>query len=289
MRKPTALGHSAAAVAAVLAVIVSADAVAYNRTPAPTGAPPASTTAPTAPSTGMPAGPGSAAAVPANERNFVTMAASSGMLEVDASRLALERSKDPQVRTFAQRMVDDHSKANAELKMVAKKAGLADVPSTMTSTHNGHLERLRALSGQSFDREYAAQVGVAAHTEAVALFDKASRDLVNSDIRAFAGATLPKLQEHLKQSQSLARSVGVSDDRMKAAGAPPDAATSSTIGTTGTTGSDTTSRTTGSGAGSTMGSSGTTGGSTSDTTTGTSGTGTSGGTGTGAPKSSTGK
>lgn len=221
MKHRSNLTRACAALAVVTACGALADAgAASKRTPPPNTAAPATSE----PARGMPGGPPTAAAVAAADRNFVTTAASMGMLEVEASRLALERTKHPQLRGFAQRMVDEHSKSNDELKSIAKDAGLTDVPATTMGKYNAMLEKLRALKDADFDREYAAQIGVASHTEAVALFDQASRDVSNPQLKEFAAKTLPHLREHLKESQAVAKAVGVPADRLKAADAPPDLA-----------------------------------------------------------------
>lgn len=212
--------RAVAALAVVAALGALADAGAASRTPPPNTAAPATA----APAPGMPGGPPTAADIAAADRNFVTVAASTGMLEIEASRLALERTQHPQLRGFAQRMVDEYSKSTGELKAIAKDVGLTDVPVTTMGKYNAMLEKLRALKGADFEREYAAQIGVASHVEAVALFDQASKDLSNPQLKDFAARTLPHLREHLKQSQAVAQAVGVPADRLEAANAAPEPA-----------------------------------------------------------------
>lgn len=208
-------------VAALLAASIGLAACGDRQpatTTAPTATPPANTAAPATATSSAPSAPATPA-IAAADREFVTMAASSSMMEVQASRIALEKSKNGEVRTFAQRMVDDHSKASEELRSVARTAGMTDLPTAMVQVHSSHMDRLRALGGEEFDREYAAQVGVAAHTEAVDLFERASRDAANTEVREFAGKQLPTLREHMEHAQRLAKSVGVSEERMKSASA----------------------------------------------------------------------
>jgi putative membrane protein len=203
----------AALFAASIGLAACGDRRPATTTTAPTATPPANTAAPDTATPGMPAAPVIAAA----DREFVTMAASGGMMEVEASRMALEKSQSDEVRKFAQRLVDDHARANEELRSVARDAGLTEMPSAMVQVHSSHMDRLRALGGQEFDREYVAQVGVAGHTEAVDLFERASRDAANPEIRQFAERQLPTLRDHLDHSQKLAKSVGVTEERMKSA------------------------------------------------------------------------
>jgi putative membrane protein len=183
---------------------------------APATTPPANTAAPATPPTATP-GAEATRTLAAEDRDFITMAASSGMMEVQASRMALEKSKNNHVRDFAQRMIDDHMKANEELRNIARTAGMSELPTAMVQVHASHMDRLQALGGVEFDREFVAQAGVAGHTEAIDLFEKASRDAANPEIRAFAEKQLPTLREHLEQSQKLAKTVGVTEERMKSA------------------------------------------------------------------------
>jgi putative membrane protein len=191
--------------------------------PANTAAPAPTATSPSTPSTAAASAPAPTpgSTIAASDREFITLAASSGALEVETGRLALEKSKNANVRTFAQHMVDGHSTTSESLRQVASAVRAAPAV-TMAPPHAAHLEKLRALSGAEFDREYAAQIGVAAHQEAVALFERASREAANADVRGFAEKTLPALRNNLQDGQTLAKNVGVPAERMKTANSPPD-------------------------------------------------------------------
>jgi putative membrane protein len=175
--------------------------------------------------------------IAAADRNFILTAASNDMLEVEASRLALDRTQNAAVRTFAQHMVDEHTKTTDKLRSIASNAGFNETLA-MNSMHSADLERLRALNGAEFDREYAAQIGVAAHQMAVAQFEAAERDLGDAQLKRFASETLPHLREHLQQAQAMATSVGVPGDRLKVANAAGvrGAADPSATGTTSASG-----------------------------------------------------
>ncbi len=179
----------------------------------------------------------------AADREFFALANSSDMLEMQAGRLALDKSKNAEVRTFAQKMVDDHTKASENLREAASSVGMT-LPAAMSPPHVAHLERLRGLIGAEFDREYAAQIGVASHQEAVGLFERASREAANVDVRAFADTGLAAKSEHLELGQTLADKVGVSADRLRLANAPPDL---SSLSATISSGASNTTSTTGSG------------------------------------------
>lgn len=133
-------------------------------------------------------------------QTFVNMAASSGLYEVESSRLALQQATDDQTKQIAQKMVDDHTKANEELKQIAQTKNLT-VPSQMMEKHRTQLEALQQAKGTALGSTYHQQQ-IAAHQEAVSLFERASKQLSDPELKAFAEKTLPTLQEHLKTIQS---------------------------------------------------------------------------------------
>lgn len=172
--------------------------------PAPAGRqPPMGASAPAAGA--MPMGTGaSAAAAPAmarDDRNFLRDATEGGMAEVRAGQMALAKGTDPQVKRFAQQMVDDHTKANQELMALASGKGvqLPDEPSLAQKTQARMLE---AADGASFDRKYSDAM-VEDHRKTVALFQNAAGSARDADVKAFAQKTLPTLQHHLEMAQSL--------------------------------------------------------------------------------------
>lgn len=70
-----------------------------------------------------------ASALSSDDRKFIMDAAHGGMLEVQLGRTAVDKATNPDVKQFAQRMVDDHSKANAELAQLASQKGIT-LPAT---------------------------------------------------------------------------------------------------------------------------------------------------------------
>ncbi len=133
-------------------------------------------------------------------------AAENGHTEVAGSQLALTKSSNAQVKSFAQSMVDDHTKAGNELTALASSKGVT-VPTQPSMTQRAKLKLLQAMDGASFDRRYADSIGVSAHEDTVKLFRKAADSAQDADIKAFAAKTLPALEHHLKMAQDLKTSV----------------------------------------------------------------------------------
>jgi len=134
-------------------------------------------------------------------KTFVKKAALDGMTEVELGKIAQQKSQNPDVRSFAERMVKDHSKANDELKSVAKKKGY-EVPAKLDDEHKAMVTKLSSKSGAAFDSAYAAAMDKD-HAKAVALFTDAQQSS-DQDLAAFAQKTLPTLEEHKQLADSLA-------------------------------------------------------------------------------------
>jgi putative membrane protein len=143
---------------------------------------------------------------------FLKQAAENGHAEVENSKLALQKSGNAEVKSFAQQMVDDHTKAGQELAALAAAKGV-DLPKDPSVMQKGKMKMLSARDGTSFDRHYAESVGVEAHRDTVKLFEKASREADNADIKAFATKTLPTLQHHLQAAEALQMATRAADGK----------------------------------------------------------------------------
>jgi len=150
------------------------------------------------------AGPSSAegAALSAADRSFVTEAAGSGLYEVAVARLATEKASDPAVKDYAAMLLDHHREANDKLKRVAKDKGLT-VPSEIPAAKQRKIDALSQASGSAFDRQFIQEVGLHDHKNDIALFEKASKNAKDSEVRSFAEDTLPTLRSHLDSAQKL--------------------------------------------------------------------------------------
>ena len=151
-------------------------------------------------------GPGTAApntAAPNSvDRHFIADAAADGMAEVALGRLASERASSDDVKFCGRTMVDDHTRANAELSSLAAAKGV-ELPRDMKPEHKAAERKLRDLSGAEFDAAYMAHMAKD-HEKAVRLFTRQSTSGRDPDVKAWAGRTLPTLRRHLERARELA-------------------------------------------------------------------------------------
>jgi putative membrane protein len=138
------------------------------------------------------------------DQKFVDKAVSSGRAEVELSQLAIQKSPTPRVKEFAQKMVDDHSKASLDLKTIAQDKGLK-IPLEMDDDHMKALKKLQSLDGANFDAQYI-DLMIEDHEKNVSLFTAASDDKkLNAQLQTFAQRTLPILKEHLAHVRALGK------------------------------------------------------------------------------------
>ena len=143
----------------------------------------------------------------ANEAtDFVDEASAKGVAEIETAKIALEKGTAADVKEFAQMMIDDHTAANQKLQALAqgKKWEVASEADLMSKA-KAMILKLR--DGESFDQAYANNQ-VVAHEQTIELFRKQAQEGQDSDLKAFANETLPKLEQHLQHAKELAAAHG---------------------------------------------------------------------------------
>lgn len=130
-----------------------------------------------------------------DSKEFVKLATQSNLAEIKTSQLAQSQAQSDEVKRFAQRMIDDHTKANAQLAQLAKTKNL-EVPDDTDMMHKASMKMLQAKSGASFDTAYMKQMNKD-HQKTIKLFETASSaPKVDKDLQALAAKLLPTLQDH---------------------------------------------------------------------------------------------
>ena len=147
------------------------------------------------------------------DHHFVMEAAQGGMAEVELGKIATDKAASPDVKKFAQRMVDDHGKANDELKTLAQNKNIM-LPTAIDAKQKAKIDKLSKMSGEAFDRAYMKDM-LADHRKDVAAFRTESKSGKDADVKAWAAKTLPTLEEHLKQAEDANRAVGTSGTMSK--------------------------------------------------------------------------
>ncbi len=131
--------------------------------------------------------------------NFPQKAYSGGMMEVMLGKLAQEKASSEKVKEFGKSMINDHSKANDELKNIAQKNNIP-LPDSLLSKNQDLYNELSQYSGTEFDKHYMDKM-VEDHKEDIAAFEDASQKADNQEIRDWASKALPILKHHLEMAK----------------------------------------------------------------------------------------
>jgi len=167
---------------------------------------------------GTSGGTSSAGSLSRADQDMLKQLASANMSEIEAGKIALDKSKNEQVRNFAQKMVDDHTKAQAQLNQLAQAKGVS-LPSEPDAKHKKEIDTLSSLSGAQFDKTYLLRGGVVDHRQAHAMLTHIEKTAKDSDLKSLASNMMPTINEHAQMAQ-----------QARAGGAPASTGTSGTAG-----------------------------------------------------------
>jgi predicted outer membrane protein len=122
--------------------------------------------------------------------------------EVEAGKMAQSKSKNDQVKSFAQQMIDDHGKALTEVQQLAQQKGVT-LPTEPDSKHKAMAAKMEAMSGDAFDKAYMKNAGVADHKAVHSALMKDEKHAKDPDVKALATKMAPVVEQHLKSAQSM--------------------------------------------------------------------------------------
>ena len=176
-------------------LLTGALALTLNASPARAQAPAADAPA-TAPAT--PASP----SISNEDRDIMQDLAHAHHAALESARLALEKSKSERVRQYAQQMIDDHSQAQMDLQQLAQLK-LVKLPQEASLAHKTMTTALRLLSGDVFDRQYMARMGIDDNARTVELLQGGQKIAKDTELRALLERQLAMAETHLMVARRL--------------------------------------------------------------------------------------
>jgi len=136
-----------------------------------------------------------------DDTEFAVAAADGGMLEVQLGELAQRNGMSSTVKDFGKMMVDDHSKANDELKSMAQAKNIT-LPTSLSSDKQDTYDDLAKKTGKEFDQAYA-DLMVKDHKKDIDEFKEEAEDGKNADLKSWAAGKVPTLEMHLQKAQAM--------------------------------------------------------------------------------------
>jgi putative membrane protein len=138
---------------------------------------------------------------------FLKEAARGNDFEVALAEVGSSKAENPDLKSFAQQMQQDHLQVGQQLKPLAQKYGVS-IAQSLNSKDQKEITKFQNETGTKFDQELATRF-LREHQKAIKEYEHASQGNFPDDVKQFAQATLPKLQEHFQHAQTVAKAVGV--------------------------------------------------------------------------------
>jgi putative membrane protein len=138
------------------------------------------------------------------DKKFVESALQGGMAEVELGKLALGKSSNDDVKKFARRMIDDHTKLGNDMKPVAEQIGVK-MPPALSKKDQALEAKLETLSGPQFDKAYI-QAMVKDHKKDYAEFQQEAQSAVIPAVKEAAMKGEPVIKSHLDEIEQISKS-----------------------------------------------------------------------------------
>jgi putative membrane protein len=139
------------------------------------------------------------------DKEFVARVVESTSSEIKLAELADARAANAEVRKFARKMSDEHTKCRKDLLEKAGDLKIA-VVTGLSKEHQDAMKRLGELKGAEFDRAYLKNV-MERHEKTINLFHGQIKLGTNQKITTFAEKTLPMLQAHLEEASKIQQKI----------------------------------------------------------------------------------
>lgn len=128
-------------------------------------------------------------------------AASGGLMEVELGKLAATNTSSAEVKQFGKKMVEDHNKANTELKALAATKNVT-LPAAPNERHQDHINDLKEKKGSEFDKAYIG-IMVDDHNQDINKFEKETNEGSDAEVKNFASVKLPTLKKHHEMAKTI--------------------------------------------------------------------------------------
>lgn len=140
--------------------------------------------------------------------NFIKEAAQDNETEISLGQIGAQKGQNPELKTFAQKLQQDHTQANQQLQPLAQKYGVS-IDQSLKGKERREVSKLdKEQAGQKFDQAFA-EFMLKNHQKDIERFQQAAAELQDPDVRQYASSMLPKLREHFDHAVTVAKAVGV--------------------------------------------------------------------------------
>jgi putative membrane protein len=135
------------------------------------------------------------------DRTFIETALIGNMYEIESGKIAAQTAANPEVKSFGQKMVEDHGKAQDELKQIAQAKGIP-VPTSLDKKNKDKLDEVSKEQGEDFDKAYMKMM-VKDHKKDISDYQEEADKGKDPEIKSYAAETVGILKGHLKMAQEI--------------------------------------------------------------------------------------
>lgn len=140
------------------------------------------------------------------DKKLATDIANGGVYEVQAAQVAVKRAQNAGVKTYAEMLLKDHKKANAEFEKLAASKSM-ELPRELPHEQRGRVQGFERHDSATFDKDFLQKVGLDDHAKDIELLEKTSDTATDIELKAFAKKTLPVLKHHRAEAEKLMANV----------------------------------------------------------------------------------
>jgi putative membrane protein len=142
-----------------------------------------------------------------HDKSFLKDAAEANLAEVKMGELTIKTTKNPEIKTFAQKMITDHRALYNGMKPVAAKAGVT-LPTSPSLTADATYAKLKVLTGETYDKSYVKSM-VSDHHEDLDKMKQENQATNNPDIKALTEKASTVIAGHTKMIDGIAGKMGL--------------------------------------------------------------------------------
>lgn len=136
-------------------------------------------------------------------QKFVMDAMMGNLAEIKMSQAALDKLTNPELKNFAQMMIDHHTMANRDLMEAARMMGMTmNMPESLDPHHQAALDGMMKFSGAQFDMAYL-KGQLADHALALDVHEMYVKKGKDRNLKSYAQKTAPVVKNHYEMAKGI--------------------------------------------------------------------------------------
>lgn len=136
------------------------------------------------------------------DQDLMMQVAKGGMMQLETSKIAVQKATSQEVREFAQGEVDEQTGLSDKLKAIASAKGVT-LPSTPDAELQDKLSKMQGLSGTDLDKEYVQQYAINGHQKLDQVMSTVRSQAKDANLQSIEKAAHPLVKTHLKVAQDM--------------------------------------------------------------------------------------